>query len=123
MSAGAPPGPADGRPASPPRPYRDRLLVRLGLLVLVLLAAAGVARSCGSHGATISQAEAVEIAKENADLTPCAQTGCVMVRAVQRGLPTRVVWIVGLAEDLDASGTPTRVENFLIDARTGELTR
>jgi hypothetical protein len=38
-------------------------------------------------------------------------------------LPTRLVWIVGLAEDLDASGTPTRVENFLIDARTGELTR
>ena len=28
-----------------------------------------------------------------------------------------------LAEDLDASGTPTRVENFLIDARTGKLTR
>ena len=93
------------------------------MLALILLAAAGVARSCGSHDARISQAEAVEIAKENADLTPCAQQGCVMVRAVQRGLPTRLVWIVGLAEDLDANGRPTVVENFLIDARTGALTR
>jgi len=123
MSAGAPPGQADGRPASPIRPYRDRPLVRVGLLAVVLLAAAGVARSCGSHGETITQAEAVEIAKENAAFVPCDRQGCVMVRAVQRGLPTRLVWIVGLAEDLDASGTPTRVENFLIDARTGELTR
>lgn len=123
MSAGAPPEQANGRPASPPRPYRDRPLVRVGLLALVLLAAAGVARSCGSHGATISQAEAVEIAKDNAGFVPCAQQGCVRVRAVQRGLPTRLVWIVGLAEDLDASGTPTRAENFLIDARTGDLTR
>ena len=123
MSAGAPPGQADGRPASPPRPYRDRPLVRLGLLALVLVAAAGVARSCGSHGGTISQAEAIEIAKDNAEFVPCDRQGCVMVRAVQRGLPTRLVWIVGLAEDLDASGTPTRVENILIDARTGQLTR
>jgi hypothetical protein len=97
--------------------------VRVGLLALVLVAAAGVARSCGSHGGTISQAEAVEIARDNAAFTPCEQQGCVMVRAVQRGLPTRLVWIVGLAEDLDANGVPTRVENFLIDARTGDLTR
>ena len=82
-----------------------------------------MARSCGSHGATISQAEAVDIAKDNADFIPCDRQGCVMVRAVQRGLPTRLVWIVGLAEDLDARGTPTRVENFLIDAKTGDLTR
>ena len=93
------------------------------MLGVVLLAAAGVARSCGSHNARISQAEAVAIARENASFTPCGQQGCVMVRAVQRGLPTRLVWIVGLAENLDASGRPTAVENFLIDARTGELTR
>jgi hypothetical protein len=46
-----------------------------------------------------------------------------MVRAVQRGLPTRLVWIVGLAEDLNANGRPTRYQNFLVDAQTGELTR
>jgi hypothetical protein len=123
MSAGALREPADGGSATPPRPLRDRPLVRVGLLALVLVAAAGVARSCGSHGGTISQAEAVEIARDNAAFTPCEQQGCVMVRAVQRGLPTRLVWIVGLAEDLDANGVPTRVENFLIDARTGDLTR
>jgi hypothetical protein len=93
------------------------------MFALLLLAAAGVARSCGSHEARVSQAEAIAIAKENADFAPCEQQGCVMVRAVQRGLPTRLVWIVGLAEGLDANGRPTRVENLLIDARTGELTR
>ena len=93
------------------------------MFALLLLAAAGVARSCGSHDARVSQAEAVAIAKENAEFTPCEQPGCVMVRAVQRGLPTRLVWIVGLAEGLDANGRPTRVENLLIDATTGELTR
>lgn len=92
------------------------------MLAVVLLAAAGVARTCGSHDVQVSQTEAVEIAKENADFTPCQQQGCVMVRAVQRGLPTRLVWIVGLAESLDTSGRPTRVQNLLIDARTGELT-
>ena len=64
----------------------------------------------------------MQIATENAAFTPCAERGCVMVRAVQRGLPVRLVWIVGLAESLDANGVPTRVQNFLIDARTGELT-
>jgi hypothetical protein len=93
------------------------------MLALVLLVAAGAARSCGSHRAEISQAEAIGIAKENAAFAPCGQEGCVMVRAVQRGLPTRLVWIVGLAEDLDEFGRPTRVQNFLIDAQTGELTR
>lgn len=92
------------------------------MLALVLLAAAGAARSCGSHGGKISLDEAVDIAKENAAFVPCSQEGCVMVRAVQRGLPVRLVWIVGLAENLDARGVPTRVQNFLIDARTGELT-
>ncbi len=122
-SAGTPPGQADGRPEPPARPLRDRPLVRIAILALVLLAAAGAARSCASNRVEITQAEAVEIAKKNADFAPCTQEGCVMVRAVQRGLPTRLVWIVGLAEELDAIGRPTRFQNFLIDARTGELTR
>jgi hypothetical protein len=123
MGAGALREPTDGGSATPPRPLRDRPLVRVGLLALVLIAAAGVARSCGSHGGTISQAEAIEIAREDADFTPCDRQGCVMVRAVQRGLPTRLVWIVGLAEDLDANGVPTRFQNVLVDARTGDVTR
>ncbi|HEY7732322.1 MAG TPA: hypothetical protein VH950_15690 [Gaiellaceae bacterium] len=91
--------------------------------MLVLAAAFAVARTCGSHDQRISQDEAVAIAEENAAFAPCAEPGCVMVRAVQRGLPTRLVWIVGLAEDLNANGRPTRYQNFLVDAQTGELTR
>jgi hypothetical protein len=93
------------------------------MLVLVLLVAAGVARTCGSHGEEITQEEAMEIATDRADFTPCSQPGCVMVRAVQQGIPTRLVWIVGLAEDLDATGRPTRYQNFVIDARTGDVIR
>ncbi|MEX0851626.1 MAG: hypothetical protein WD015_08975 [Gaiellaceae bacterium] len=42
---------------------------------------------------------------------------------MQRGIPTRLVWIVGLAESLDADGRPTRFENYLVDAQTGEVAR
>jgi len=47
----------------------------------------------------------------------------VVIRAIQRGIPTRLVWVVGLAESLDADGRPTRFENFIVDAETGEITR
>ena len=45
-----------------------------------------------------------------------------MVRAVQQGIPPRLVWIVGLAENLDAEGRPTRAQNVVVDAATGEIT-
>jgi hypothetical protein len=44
------------------------------------------------------------------------------VRAIQRGIPVRLYWIVGLAESLDENGAPERFENFVIDAETGEIT-
>ena len=90
---------------------------------MVLVGALVVARTCGSHGQEVSREEAIEIAKDEAAFTPCAERGCVVVRAVQRGIPTRLVWIVGLAESLDENGRPTRFANFLVDARTGEIAR
>ena len=89
----------------------------------MLLAALAVARTCGAHDQEISQEEAVELATGSASFTPCAEQGCVVVRAVQRGIPTRLYWLVGLAEDLGEDGRPTRFQNFLVDAATGEVTR
>jgi hypothetical protein len=92
------------------------------LLVFVLLAAFAASRTCAGQGREISQDEAVAIATDAASFRPCSETGCVVVRAVQRGIPTRLTWIVGLAENLDDEGRPTRFQNFLIDAETGEIT-
>ncbi|MCI0633925.1 MAG: PepSY domain-containing protein [Actinobacteria bacterium] len=93
------------------------------LLGLILLAALLVARTCGSHRQEVSREEAIEIATNEAGFTPCTERGCVITRAVQRGIPTRLVWIVGLAESLDEDGRPVRFANFLVDARTGEVAR
>jgi len=89
----------------------------------VLLAALVFARTCGSRDQQIDQDEAVEIAKARVDFTPCTETGCVVVRALNQGIPPRLVWIVGLAESLDANGDPVRAVNFVIDAATGEVER
>jgi hypothetical protein len=89
------------------------------LLALTLL----VARTCGSHQDSVTQEEAVDIALENASFAPCEETGCVVVRALNQGIPARLVWIVGLAESLGPDGKPLRHENFEIDAATGEVTR
>jgi len=89
----------------------------------VLVAAAVAARTCAAHDQDVSRDEAIEIARENASFTPCAEPGCVVVRAVQRGIPPQLVWIVGLAESLDTDGNPIRFENFVVDAGTGEVRR
>ena len=107
----------------PRRGLRDSLLGKIVLLGLILLAALLVARTCGSHRQEVSREEAIAIATNQAGFTPCTERGCVITRAVQRGIPTRLVWIVGLAESLDEDGRPVRFANFLVDARTGEVTR
>lgn len=116
----------DGRPGPEPAPgrgLRDRPLGRILLLVAVLVAALAVARTCGKHEDKVSEDEAIEIARAEVDFTPCDERGCVQVRAVQRGIPPRLVWIVGLAEQLDADGKPLRAESVIVDAATGEVSR
>ncbi|HJS50114.1 MAG TPA: hypothetical protein VJ745_07295 [Gaiellaceae bacterium] len=105
------------------RGLRDSTLGRLALLAIVLLAAFAVARTCGSRDQQISQEEAVAIATENASFVPCEESGCVLVRALNQGIPPRLVWIVGLAERLGPDGEPTRFENFEVDAATGTVRR
>lgn len=124
-SAGTP-EPANGRPPAEPRPrrgLRDSSAGRVVLLAAVLLAALLVTRTCGSRNQEISKDEAIAIAAENASFKPCEETGCVLIRAVNQGIPVRLFWVVGLAKDIGADGEPTRVENFLIDVQTGAVTR
>ena len=78
-------------------------------------------RTCGAANRNVSQEEAIEIAKENASFEPCSLDKCVAIRYVQRGIPTRGFWLVGLAETLDEQGNPMRTESFLVSVSTGEV--
>lgn len=107
---------------TPRRGLRDSTLGRVVLLALVLLAALAFTRTCGSRDQRISQDEAIAIATKNASFKPCDEEGCVLIRAVNQGIPVRLSWLVGLAKALNADGNPVRVENFLIDMETGAIT-
>lgn len=118
----------DGRPpVGPQRPQRrdlrDRPLTRIVMLVVVLLAAVLAARTCASRDQDVSKDEAIEIAAKEAGFAPCAQTGCVVIRIIQRGIPPRLFWLVGIAPSLDEDGDPTSFRNYLVDAKTGEIRR
>jgi hypothetical protein len=71
----------------------------------------------------VSQEEAIEIAKEEAAFEPCPEQQCVQVRYIQRGIPVKAYWGVVLSDELDAEGQPNRVESFLIDVTTGDVSR
>ena len=89
----------------------------------MLLAALAFTRTCGSRDQNISQDEAIAIATKNATFTPCDVEKCVLIRAVNQGIPVRLYWLVGLAAAIDEDGNPIRVENFLVDMETGAVTK
>ncbi|HXF96998.1 MAG TPA: hypothetical protein VNJ46_00105 [Gaiellaceae bacterium] len=70
----------------------------------------------------MTKEEAVEIARARAGFEPCAQRGCVQVRFLRRGVPARGFWLVGLRSTLEERPR-ARVAVFLVDARTGEVSR
>ena len=107
----------------PRRGLLDSTRGRVFLLALVLVAALAFTRTCGSRDQRISQDEAIAIATKNASFKPCDQQKCVLIRAVNQGIPVRLFWLVGLAPAIDAQGNPVRAENFLIDMETGAITR
>ncbi len=90
---------------------------------MVLVAALALTRTCGAPDQRISQDEAIAIATKNASFEPCDKQKCVLIRAVNQGIPVRLFWLVGLAQAIDAQGNPVRFENFLIDMETGAITR
>jgi hypothetical protein len=89
------------------------------LLTVALLAS----KSCASNASGISQQEAVDLAIEHASFTPCEPEICRQVRYVNQGVPPVGYWGVVLSETIDADGTPSRTESFLVNASTGEVTR
>ena len=75
------------------------------------------ARACQSSD-KVSSERAVELARAEATFTPDR----TQVRLVQRGIPPRAYWAVSLY-DVGEGNRPTRVEVFLVDRKTGALTR
>jgi hypothetical protein len=85
------------------------------MLAVVLLAAFLVSRSCAS-GPDVSQAQAIETARESIDFTP-EQT---RVRYVKQGLGGGDVWAVSLARCTEDG----EIEQFAlvrVDVQTGDV--
>lgn len=85
------------------------------MLAAVLLAAFLVARTCGSSEPSVSQEEAVEIAKRQVDFEPRQ----VQIRNVPRGIEGRRSWAVSLYTGTVARPGTCRVVE--IDAGSGEV--
>jgi hypothetical protein len=82
-----------------------------------------VARTCGSTHRNVTKDEAIEIAIENASFEPCTKAGCVQIRFIQRGIPVVAYWAVVLSEDIGDDGQPTRIQSFLVNVTTGDVSR
>ena len=125
-SAGTPPEPGNGRPPSEPtsrRDLRDSLWGKVLILGVLLVFTLAVSRTCGSGQDQITQEEAVELAIEEASFTPCAREVCRQVRYLQQGVPPVGYWGVVLSEEVDAQNRPNRVESFLVNATSGEVSK
>jgi hypothetical protein len=87
-------------------------------IAVVLLAAVLISRGCGSEGRDITSDQAVELAMEEATFEPDRH----QVRFLQQGIPPHPYWGVSFY-DVGPGGRPTKVEVYLVDATTGEVTR
>ncbi len=107
---------AVGSKPEPSRPFRDRPLGRI-VVILVVLAVAFIAlKTCASRDSDISQEEAVEIAEQEIDFEPDR----TMVRFTPRGIESRPFWAVSFSL-LDANAQPERITVVLVNATTGEV--
>jgi hypothetical protein len=70
----------------------------------------------------ITQDEAIEIAVEYVGFEPCDAPICIQIRYLQRGIPIRGYWLVGLAQAVGKSGRPVGTESVLVDVETGAVT-
>jgi hypothetical protein len=89
------------------------------LLVFTML----VSKTCGAGRDEVTQQEAVDIAVEHASFAPCEAEICRQVRYLNRGVPPTGYWAVVLSEKIDAQGQPNRIESFLINASTGDVSK
>lgn len=110
-----PPSPTDAPPRR--RDLRDGLAGRVAILAVVLVIALVSARACGGSGTeALTQAEAVEAAREVLVFEPDG----VQVRYVNQGIPPRGTWIVSFHDG--PATAPTTVQTVLVDGETGEIT-
>jgi hypothetical protein len=107
---------AVGSKPEPSRPFRDRPLGRIVILLVVLAIALLAARTCASRDSDISQDEAIEIAAQEIDFEPDR----TMVRFTPRGVESRPFWAVSFSV-LDANDQPERITVVLVNAVTGEV--
>jgi hypothetical protein len=98
------------------RGLRDQPLGRLLILVVVLLGAFAVSRSCAASGTNVSQQEAIQIARKHIDF----RAKCSQIRYLRRGLKSQPVWAVSLWT-LDRKGRFDRVAVVLVAARNGRV--
>jgi hypothetical protein len=98
------------------RGLRDRPLGRVAILVVVLLAAFLVSRSCGSTDPDIGQERAIAIARGELTFQP----ECVQVRFLRRGLRSEGFWAVSLWT-LDAQGDFDKLTLVLVSAEDGRV--
>jgi hypothetical protein len=94
---------------------RDRPLFKIGAVLVVLLAAFLVSRSCGAVGDEISQDQAVEIAKGQLDFEPDQ----FQVRLFKKGIDSHPYWAVSLYNGPRTE--PTRCRIVQVDAVTGRV--
>ncbi|MEX0816242.1 MAG: hypothetical protein WD027_02255 [Gaiellales bacterium] len=91
------------------------MLFKVGAVVVVLLVAFLVSRSCGRVGNEISQDQAVEIAKGQLDFEPDQ----FQVRLFKKGVNSRPYWGVSLYNGPRTQ--PTRCRVVQVDAVTGRV--
>ena len=112
--------PSSGNGSSPSpnlaRDLRDSWWFRGVVLVVALLVAGVVARSCGTAGRNVTQEEAIAIAKRHVRV----EREEVQVRFLQQGIPPRPVWAVSLY-DLSPEGRPIHARIVVVNATTGEI--
>jgi hypothetical protein len=100
-----------------PRDLRDSPYVRIAILVAVLAVAFLYVRGCVAQSRAVSSEQAVEIARAEVSFTPDRY----QVRFLQRGIPARGFWGVSFIR-VGPDGVPTKVEVYLVDAKTGDVT-
>ncbi len=106
----------DGGVRQGPRDLRDSAWGKALILVVLLLAAVLVARSCGSRDTEVTKEEAIEIARDRVDFEPDR----VMTRFVPRGLQARPNWAVSFST-VAPGGELDRVVVVVVDAQRGEV--
>ena len=105
-----------GSEPAPNRPFRDRPLGRIVILLVVLAVALLALKTCASQDTAVSQEEAIEIARQEIDFEPDR----TMVKFTPRGVPSRPFWAVSFST-LDANDQPERITVVVVNATTGEI--